>query len=60
MSYNGQGPFPAATATWLTYEPLVVPGVYDITLYPDESKKGMMVFLVPDLPLDQLGMHFLR
>ncbi len=58
MSYNAEGPFPAATATWLTYEPVVVPGVYDITLQPNESKKGMMVFIVPDEPLDQLGIHF--
>lgn len=58
MSYNGVGPYPSATATWLTYEPIVVPGTYDITLTPNEAKKGMMVFLVPDLPLEQLGLHF--
>ena len=58
MSYNGDGPYPSATATWLAYEPIVVPGTYDITLYPDESKKGMMVFIVPDAPLEQLGIHF--
>jgi len=58
MSYNGDGPYPAATATWLTAQPLVVPGEYDLTLFADQVKSGMMVFLVPDQPLDQLGIHF--
>jgi hypothetical protein len=58
MSYNSVGPYPAATATWLTYEPVVIPGEYDITLEPEESKTGMMVFIVPDEPLTQLGIHY--
>jgi len=58
MSFNDLGPYPAATATWLTAASLAVPGEYDMTLLPDESRKGMMVFIVPDEPMTQMGIHF--
>ena len=58
MSFNKEGPYPAATATWLAYEPIVVPGQYDVTLMPDEVKTGMMVYIVPDEAMGQVGIHY--
>lgn len=58
LGINQEGPFPADAATWLSFEPLVVPGQYDITLEPDATKEGMMVFVVPDQALKQMSLHY--
>ena len=58
MTYNSEGSYPASTATWLTNEPLAVPGNQSITIMPDDSEQGMLVFLVPDEATTQCSLHF--
>ena len=58
LSYNNEGAYPASLATWLTEKALAVPGNYSITIIPDSSVTGTLVFLVPDTPMEQSSLHF--
>lgn len=58
VSYNNEGSYPASSATWLVEKPIVYPGNSSITIMPDETVEGALVFLVPDTPMNQLSLHF--
>ncbi|MDO9533860.1 MAG: hypothetical protein Q7J85_00685 [Bacillota bacterium] len=58
LSYNNEGSYPGSMATWLVEKPLAVPGDNSITVMPDESIPGTLVFLVPDTPMEQSSLHF--
>jgi Mg-chelatase subunit ChlD len=58
LSYNNEGSYPGSMATWLVEKPLAVPGDNSITIMPDETIPGTLVFLVPDTPMEQSSLHF--
>ncbi|MDA3822949.1 MAG: VWA domain-containing protein, partial [Bacteroidales bacterium] len=58
VSFNNEGSYPASPVTWLLEKPIAFPGNYSVTIMPDEKVKGSLVFLVPDVPMDQLSLHF--
>ncbi len=58
LSYNNEGAYPASLATWLVEKSLAVPGDTSITILPDETFPGTLVFLVPDIPMTQSSLHF--
>ncbi len=58
MNVNESGSYPASTATWLTETPIAPPGEGGITIGTDETKRGMLVFLVPDEKLEQVSLNY--
>lgn len=58
ITYNNGGSFPASKATWLLEKPLATPGNSSITIMPNSIVDGCLVFLVPDIPMEQMSMHF--
>ena len=58
MNVNGNGSYPASTATWLTEQPLAAPGDGEITVKRGETVKGMLVFLVPDEEIERASVHY--
>jgi Mg-chelatase subunit ChlD len=57
VSFNGKGSFAASTSTWLAERPLVNPGDKALLLEPKRETGGVLVFLVPDEPIQQLSLH---
>ncbi|MBN2851935.1 MAG: VWA domain-containing protein [Clostridia bacterium] len=58
VTFNGEGSYPASLASWICEKPLAIPGDPSVTIMPEESKSGTLVFLVPDVPDEQLSLHF--
>ncbi|MDD4020104.1 MAG: VWA domain-containing protein, partial [Kiritimatiellae bacterium] len=58
LSYNDEGAYPGSLATWLTAQSLPVPGDTALTVMPDETRPGTLVFLVPDMEMEQAALHF--
>ncbi|MGN6283015.1 VWA domain-containing protein [Frateuria sp.] len=58
VTVNKAGAWPASPATWLAQSPLAAPGENDIRLAPDQTVHGALVFLVPDVAIDQLSADF--
>ncbi|MCK5759480.1 MAG: hypothetical protein KAH14_10340, partial [Clostridiales bacterium] len=58
VTYNNGESYPASKATWLLEKPLATPGNSSITIMPDSNVDGSLVFLVPDVPMEQLSLHF--
>ncbi|MGI6224928.1 MAG: vWA domain-containing protein [Peptococcales bacterium] len=57
VNINNEGSFPASNATWLTQLPLSPPGNPEVNVSPKENLKGMLVFLVPNVPIEQTSLH---
>ncbi len=57
LTYNNGGAYPASLATWLVEKPLAAPGDNALMVMPEESIAGTLVFLVPDIPMEQLSLH---
>ncbi len=55
---NNTGTYPASTATWLAESPLAPPGENSVSIKPDETMRGILVFLVPDEVTEQASVHF--
>lgn len=55
---NNTGTYPASTATWLAESPLAPPGENSVSIKPDETVRGILVFLVPDEVTEQASVHF--
>jgi len=58
LNVNGEGSYPASTATWLTEQPLAPPGEGSVVVKRGETVKGLLVFLVPDAELERASAHF--
>jgi Mg-chelatase subunit ChlD len=58
VNMNDSGAYPASTATWLVEKPLAAPGKTDILIQPDETVRGVLIFLVPDEDTKQASVHF--
>lgn len=58
VNINNEGSHPASQATWLTENPLSLPGEPEVALPPKEELTGTLVFLVPDDPVTQTSLHF--
>ncbi len=57
VSVNEGSQYPASDATWLAGQPIADPGQVEIFLPANESREGMLVFLVPDEPIENLSLH---
>ncbi len=57
LTVNREATYPASDATWLSNEPIVIPGNPEIYLEPKKEEKGMLVFVVPDDAIQQLSLH---
>ncbi len=49
---------PLSTATWIANSSMVIPGSSGLTLMPDQVKEGALVFLVPDVSMEQVSLHY--
>lgn len=58
VTVNSEGSYPASDATWLTEKPVAAPGEPEMNIFPEKNLTGMMVFLVPAVPLTQASLHF--
>ena len=58
ININNEGCYPASDATWLTEKPISAPGEYAVDVYPDKTLSGMIVFVVPKVPVTQFSLHF--
>jgi hypothetical protein len=58
LKWNSEGTYPVAPATWLAENPLVEPGSLTRLVEPGEPARGVVLFTVPDQPLDQSSLHF--
>jgi len=58
LSYNNDGMYPLSTATWVANQPLVIPGQSALTIMPDETVDGALVFIVPDVAMEQISLHY--
>ncbi|WP_274361676.1 vWA domain-containing protein [Paenibacillus thermotolerans] len=58
VTMNNAGSYPASTATWLAETPLSPPGENSIFTKPDETRGGVLVFLVPDEDTKQVSVNF--
>jgi len=58
VTINNEGSYPASDATWLTETPAAAPGEPEMNIFPDKNLSGMMVFLIPSVPLTQASLHF--
>ncbi|MFB9275562.1 hypothetical protein ACFFT4_11365 [Cohnella cellulosilytica] len=58
MDVNESGSYPASTATWLAETPLAPPGEGSVSIRPDETIRGVLVFLVPDERIEQASLNY--
>ncbi|KJS87395.1 MAG: hypothetical protein JM58_04385 [Peptococcaceae bacterium BICA1-8] len=58
VNINNEGSYPASEATWITETPLSPPGNPEVNIFPKEDLVGMLMFLVPDIPMIQTSLHF--
>ena len=58
VNINNEGSYPASEATWITETPLAPPGNPEVNVFPKEDLVGMLMFLVPDVPMTQTSLHF--
>ncbi len=56
LSFN-DNQVPGNTATWVTNSPIIKPGDYSLTIDPDTSSKGVMIFLAPKEAINQISLH---
>ena len=56
---NGEGLYPASSATWLAEQPLSPHGDPKVVVKPGETVTGVLVFVVPDSPgFTSQSLHF--
>ncbi|MEN6313075.1 MAG: VWA domain-containing protein [Clostridiaceae bacterium] len=58
VAVNNEGSYPASDATWLAETPAAAPGEPEMNIFPDKNLSGIMVFLIPKVPLTQVSLHF--
>lgn len=58
VTYNDEYTYPASEATWLAATPVALPGNQSITLMPDQSEEGVLIFVVPEEATEQCSLHF--
>lgn len=58
LSYNNDGMYPLSTATWVANKSMVIPGTSQLTLMPETTNDGALVFLVPDEAMEQISLHY--
>jgi len=58
LRWNQEATLPVSPATWLSREPLLLPGERALTISPGQPVKGACVFLVPDGIMTQASLHY--
>lgn len=58
VTVNRTSSYPMSPATWLAESPIVNPGENSLIIKPDEDKKGVLLFVVPDEPTEQMSVHY--
>ncbi len=58
LNVNNEGAYPASEATWLTEKPLAAPGEVSFDVQAGKTASGILVFLVPEEPVNQFSLHF--
>lgn len=58
ITLDKEGAWPASPATWLAQTPLAAPGENSIRIEPDQTARGVLVFLVPDRAITQASADF--
>jgi Mg-chelatase subunit ChlD len=58
LGWNNDGLYPVSEASWIAPQGLLVPGEISLTLNPEETLQGSLVFLVPEEPMAQMSLHF--
>lgn len=58
LQLNNSLMLPVSTVTWLAEAPMILPGEQSVKVRPGTPVRGTVIFLAPELPVDQASLHF--